>query len=265
MLTNFTKYQGAGNDFVLIDNRTNTFKNITKKQIELICDRRFGIGADGLITLNKNKNADFEMVYYNADGGVGSMCGNGARCITLFALKLGLIKKKAAFLAYDGLHNAKIISVNKNKSAAEIKVSMMDVNQIENGQGFYFLNTGSPHYVCFVKDVNAIDVVAEGKKIRYNQRFKKEGTNVNFVAVKNGKLLIRTYERGVENETLACGTGITAAAIAAHHAGLIKTNKINVKALGGNLKVFLEKSAKGYTNIFLQGQAEKSFTGTIKI
>jgi diaminopimelate epimerase len=263
----YKKFHGAGNDFILIDNRKNVLKSISRKQIEKLCDRHFGIGADGLIALNKNKKADFEMVYYNADGNIGSMCGNGARCITLFAYQLGLIKKKTSFNAYDGLHSAEIFSVNKNNSLAEIKVSMSDVKDIETGENYYFLNTGSPHYVTLIKDLNSVNVVAEGRKIRYNKRFKKEGVNVNFVTIKNGTLHIRTYERGVENETLACGTGITAAAIVVHYASLVhsQTNYINVKALGGNLKVHLNQTKNIYQNIYLEGPTEMVFEGTIKI
>ncbi len=265
MHVNFIKYHGAGNDFILIDNRKNSLSAITEKQIEMLCNRHFGIGADGLITLNKSKKASFEMIYYNADGRVGSMCGNGARCFVLFAHNLGLIKNETEFTAYDGLHRAIIKSVTGN--SAIIKVSMSDVREIEEGNGFYLLNTGSPHYVTFVKGINTMNVVGDGMKIRYNNRFKKNGVNVNFIEAIDGVLKIRTYERGVENETLACGTGITASAIVAHHAGFINPNSKQVKlhALGGDLTVYFKKNKNGYKNIFLQGPAEMVFSGVIQV
>ena len=263
MQIEFLKFHGSGNDFILIDNRKGDLKFLSKAHIKKLCDRRFGIGSDGLIALNKSENADFEMKYYNADGGEGSMCGNGARCVALFAHRLGVFNTDATFVAYDGLHHSKIKRINKDKTLAEIKVSMCDVEKIEKGKDNFFLNTGSPHYVRFVKDVSKVDVVVEGKKIRNSNRFRLKGTNVNFVSIKNKKLFIRTYERGVENETLACGTGITASAIAAHAAGLVKTNTVNVIAMGGSLKVYFIKYNNNYTNIFLQGKAEMVYEGSI--
>lgn len=259
----FNKYHGAGNDFILIDNRKNIFKAGTTA-IAKLCDRRFGIGADGLILLNKSAVSDFEMIYFNADGRIGSMCGNGARCIVLFAHDIGMIKSKTTFTAYDGLHTAEIISINKKNNSAIVKLQMQDVNKIERTGSDFFIDTGSPHYIRFVKNVTAVNVLKEGKKIRYSSRYKQKGVNVNFVSAKHNKLFIRSYERGVENETLACGTGITASALAADASGIIKgKNKIEVNALGGKLSVYFTKSETGYSTIFLEGEAAKVFEGEI--
>lgn len=259
----FYKYHGAGNDFILVDNRKNIFKG-SSKYIEKICDRRFGIGADGLILLNKSNQSDFEMDYYNADGKTGSMCGNGGRCIALFASHLSIIKKKTNFIAYDGLHEAEIITTDKKDNSAMVKLKMQDVNNITKIGSDFLIDTGSPHYIRFVQDVTAVNVIKEGRKIRYSEAHRKNGVNVNFVSIKSGKLYIRSYERGVENETLACGTGITASALAAVSAGLISNkNKTLVVAMGGMLAVYFTKTETGYTDIFLEGKATKVFEGEI--
>jgi diaminopimelate epimerase len=261
----FRKYEGAGNDFILLDNRKKKYNTLTKQQINNLCNRHFGIGADGLILLDKNKEGTLAMHYYNADGGLGSMCGNGSRCFILFALHLGLIKKEIDFLAYDGLHRASVLQ--QKKWSGIFKISMSKVTVIKKIKQDYFLNTGSPHHVRFTKNVSATDVFAEGKKIRNSMLYKKQGTNVNFAEVTKGKITMRTYERGVENETLACGTGITATAIAAHYAGLLplKQKRVNVQALGGKLQVEFIKTDDGYSNIFLIGPARFVFEGSIKI
>ncbi len=241
----FHKYHGAGNDFILLDNRKKKYSKLSCKQITFLCDRHFGIGADGLIMLNKDGETKLEMKYFNADGGIGSMCGNGSRCFVLFARQLKLIKKEMSFRAYDGMHTATILKGKRN--SAEIKVSMNDVTTIEKKDADWFLNTGSPHYVKFVRSIEGLEVVSEGRKIRNSNTYKEEGTNVNFVTVNTDKVLIRTYERGVEDETLACGTGITASALAAHYSGKISADKkeINVVARGGNLKVAFQKTSNG--------------------
>jgi diaminopimelate epimerase len=204
----FYKYQGTGNDFVMLDGRSKKFVMPSDKQINQICHRQFGVGADGLIVITKSKKADFEMLYFNADGKPGSMCGNGGRCTIAFAKELGLIKNKTQFLAYDGAHEGTI----DNKGIVTLKMS--EVKGIKTKGQDFELNTGSPHYIIFKKDVTKLDVFNEGQKVRYNATYSEKGINVNFVEIKKNELYIRTYERGVENETLSCGTGVTAAAIA---------------------------------------------------
>ncbi|MEI2760015.1 MAG: diaminopimelate epimerase [Bacteroidia bacterium] len=260
----FSKYQGAGNDFILVDNRSGKFSTLNPKQIAMLCNRHFGIGADGVIFIQHSRNSDFEMVYFNADGRIGSMCGNGARCAVLFSKQIGVAGKKTQFMAYDGLHTAKINAVN-NLSRAIVSVSMSDVLEIKKHNGNFVLNTGSPHYVKFVDDTEKIDVVKEGRRIRNNSTFKAKGINVNFVAYKNKASNIRTYERGVEDETLACGTGITASAIAAHYSGLTKSTSVNMIARGGSLNVTFSAKDNHYSKIVLTGAAMKVFDGEIKI
>ncbi|MDP4183701.1 MAG: diaminopimelate epimerase [Bacteroidota bacterium] len=259
MKIHFYKYQGAGNDFVLIDNRNHQFDGSNNKLVNQMCDRRFGIGADGLMLLENHDTLDFTMRYFNSDGREASMCGNGGRCIVAFAKRLGLINHSTAFMAVDGEHEA---SIDEKEL---VNLRMIDVKQIEIGDDYYFLNTGSPHYVRFVDDINTINVVEEGKKVRYNDRFRAEGTNVNFVEIVGNSIKVFTYERGVEDETLACGTGITASAICAG----IKTNQTKasfpVLAKGGNLEVSFEKAGEGFTNIYLKGPATYVFEGEFTI
>ncbi|MFT4761579.1 MAG: diaminopimelate epimerase [Saprospiraceae bacterium] len=253
----FYKYQGTGNDFVMIDNRVTEFVNPQNTDlIKLLCDRKFGIGADGLILLQNLEGYDFEMVYFNSDGKTSSMCGNGGRCIAAFASYLGVVQNDCSFMAIDGEHQAKI-------EGDYIELKMSDVNEIEIGADYFVLDTGSPHYVIFVEDLDDIDVVDLGKMIRYGDRFKKEGINVNFVEKGSDKLLIGTYERGVEDETLSCGTGVTAAALsfAAKHSETTD-NQINIQSKGGDLTVKFRKEKNGkFTNIWLGGKAERVFSG----
>ena len=259
MKLNCYKYQGTGNDFVLIDNRDNSI-SLSIEQIKWLCDRRFGIGADGLMLLELAPNVDFKMVYYNSDGNESSMCGNGGRCITAFAKKIGVIENEAKFIAIDGLHEAKIIE-------DWISLKMNDVRNIEVGNDFFYLNTGSPHYVKFVSDLENVDVYSEGKKIRYNSRFEAEGTNVNFIEKKENELFVRTYERGVENETLSCGTGVTTAALVTAISGASTTkNNCAIKTLGGNLNVKFEKVLENtFYNIWLEGPATFVFKTEIEL
>ena len=255
----FSKYQGAGNDFIMVDDRQLGF-SMNQESIEKLCNRHFGIGADGLILLQKDEVTDFKMVYFNSDGNESSMCGNGGRCLTRFAEDLGICQNKTSFNAVDGLHLA-------NMTAQNIELKMINVSSVYVFQTHSFLNTGSPHHVEFVNDVDAVDVKHKGAQIRYGSPYFEEGSNVNFVEILNDhSLKIRTYERGVEDETLACGTGITAAAIAAFECGKISTNQVKVFSLGGELEVKFEKNVSGgYENIWLIGPAEKVFEGEIEI
>ena len=259
MMLECFKYQGTGNDFVLIDNRNQDIL-LTTEQIKWLCDRRFGIGADGLMLLEFQEGVDFKMVYYNSDGNESSMCGNGGRCITAFAKRLGIIENSAKFMAIDGVHESKI-------EDEFVSLKMNEVKQIETGENYFYLNTGSPHYVKFVDDIDNFDVFTEGKKIRYNDRFKEEGTNVNFIQKMEHELVVRTYERGVENETLSCGTGVTAAALVAALTGNSTTkNNCSIKTLGGNLNVTFEKVLESnFYNIWLEGSAVFVFKTSIKI
>ncbi len=253
------KYQGTGNDFVLIDNREKNI-SLTTAQIKWLCDRRFGIGADGLMLLELEPGIDFKMVYFNSDGNESSMCGNGGRCITAFAKRLGIVSDTAKFLAIDGIHEAKI-----NNEIVSLK--MNDVREVEVGEDFFYLNTGSPHYVKFVNDIENVNVFEEGKKIRYSNRFAVEGTNVNFIEKKDNELFVRTYERGVEDETLSCGTGVTAAALIAAFKGQ-STDKNNcaIKTLGGNLNVKFDKVLENtFYNIWLEGPATFVFKTHINL
>lgn len=252
----FYKYQGTGNDFVLIDNRNLKFPKSTEL-IEKLCDRRFGIGGDGLILLENSDKADFKMVYYNSDGRESTMCGNGGRCIAAFAHFLGIFESKTSFLAIDGLHEAEI----KN---GIVKLKMSDVNQISSQGNDFVLNTGSPHYVKYVETLNNYKVFENGNEIRNSETYKEDGINVNFVEVLSGRqLFVRTYERGVEDETYSCGTGVTAAALTFMNKN--HQTSVEVKVLGGELKVYAEKNGDGFSDIWLEGAADQVFKGEINI
>jgi diaminopimelate epimerase len=262
MKITFWKYQGNGNDFVIIDNRDGKLKRDMPVVWEKLCDRRFGIGADGLIMLENKKGYDFEMYYVNADGKPTSMCGNGGRCITHFAKSLGVIKNDTAhFLAIDGDHDATV-------KGDVVKLKMKDVNELEDNQTYFVLDTGSPHYVTQVSDVMHTDVVEEGRGIRNSAPFKKEGINVNFVEIrKSDTPLLRTYERGVENETLACGTGTVAAALV-----LAKKNKstakdyCDIQTMGGNLRVWFSAQKNGaFKDVWLEGPVSMVFKGEVEV
>jgi diaminopimelate epimerase len=262
MKIDFSKYQGTGNDFVIIDNRQNNI-DLTTEQIAFICDRKKGIGADGLMLLGQKDGYDFSMTYFNANGLEGSMCGNGGRCLTQFAYDSGLNKKHFNFIAIDGPHEATI------HEDGWVYLKMCDVNTVEKNidgdVSFFVLNTGSPHYVEMVDNINSVDVVGLGQMIRYNERFKSEGINVNFVQPLQNKIFVRTYERGVENETLSCGTGVTAAALIA---GIEKLGEqtIQIETLGGKLGVqFNHRGDSVYDNIWLMGPGTFVFKGNIEI
>lgn len=258
MTTAFYKYQGTGNDFIIIDNRKSAIKQLEVSAIKKLCDRRFGIGADGLILLQNKNGYDFEMVYYNSDGSQ-SLCGNGSRCTVAFAKELKIIDTQTSFEAIDGKHNALI----KN---GIISLKMNEVKNIKDNSDHYFLNNGSPHYVKFVSDIEKYDVYTEGKKIRNNERFKEKGTNVNFVEWKENYLFVRTYERGVEDETLSCGTGVTAAGLIASYKNLTKENYCNIKTQGGDLKILFQKNKdNSFSDIWLEGPAQFVYKGEIEI
>ena len=260
MNLNFYKYQGTGNDFVMIDNRQNIFPKNDTKLIKRLCDRHFGIGADGLILLENDKNADFRMVYYNSDGNQSTMCGNGGRCITAFAKQLEIIYNKAEFNAVDGLHHAKI------SESGEVALQMKDINNVVKNTDFTFLDTGSPHHVLMVSDLNDFDVKYQGAKIRYSDLYGKDGVNVNFVTqISDDVFRVRTYERGVEDETLSCGTGATAVAVAMHATGMTKSEEIALKTEGGKLTVSFRYKNGQYTNVFLKGNAVFVFSGVINL
>jgi diaminopimelate epimerase len=253
MTVNFYKYQGTGNDFVMIDDREEKLPLDNQELVAHLCHRRFGIGADGLILLRNKAGYDFEMVYFNADGRLGSMCGNGGRCTVAFAKLLGVIQNKTHFLAADGDHEA---TVEKDL----VSLKMNEVSSVECGAGFYYLNTGSPHYVTFGDNVEQENVYEKGREIRYNERFKQEGTNVNFVECRPDKsLYIRTYERGVEDETYSCGTGVTASALAASLQGL--ASPVAIETPGGKLEVAFKKQGEHFSDIYLTGPAQQVFKG----
>jgi diaminopimelate epimerase len=258
MKLNFFKYQGTGNDFIILDNRQNII-SLTNKQVRQLCHRRFGIGADGLMLLNSKPGYDFEMIYYNADGNESSMCGNGGRCLVKFAYELGIHKNVYRFAAVDGDHEA---TIGEN---GWINLKMTDVKGIKKNYLDSIVNTGSPHYIKPTRDVRNCDVVRIGKEIRYSNGFKKEGINVNFVEGDEDRIFVRTYERGVEDETLSCGTGVTAAALVFAH-NEVGFNRVEVTTLGGNLAVEFDKTGEEeFRNIWLCGPAEFVFKGEIEV
>lgn len=263
MELSFYKYQGTGNDFVLIDNRWNIISKNDTNLIERLCDRKFGIGADGLLLLEKadSEEVDFKMVYFNSDGNLSTMCGNGGRCIVAFAHFLEIIEKETVFQAVDGLHKAMISDHDT------VSLEMQNVDKICKQDDHVFLDTGSPHHVSFVKNMEAVDVKTQGAAIRHSQVYTEiGGTNVNFVEVLDAQSIkVRTFERGVEDETLSCGTGVTAAALAGHYNKLLTTSKVEVQTPGGRLSVAFEVSDQGYRNIWLNGPAKQVFHGTIRI
>ncbi len=254
----FYKYQGTGNDFIMIDDREEKFDLEAHDLIKGLCDRKFGIGADGLILIREHQYADFEMVYYNADGYQTSLCGNGSRCAVHFAGFLGMVSNDCSFQTIEGILQAKL-------EGDQVEINMPDVSSVDQTNEDYFLHTGSPHYVRFVNQVEDYDVYENGRKIRYSDLYKKEGINVNFVeSLGNGKIFVRTYERGVEDETYSCGTGVTAAAIA--YGRLNGLNNIQIKTLGGDLNVnFQPKDGTGFCNVHLKGPAKMVFKGEIEI
>jgi diaminopimelate epimerase len=256
----FYKYQGTGNDFVMIDNRSNSFPKENTQLVAHLCDRRFGIGADGLILLDNDATTDFRMVYYNSDGNLSSMCGNGGRCLVAFAKKLNVIQNETTFMATDGLHYATV------GADGIVSLQMIDVAEIKNTPDYSFLNTGSPHHVQLVTDLEHYNVKENGAAIRYGDLYGQQGSNINFVKkIDDATFSLRTYERGVEDETLACGTGATAVAIAMNATRQTDLNTIHLNVEGGKLAVSFDIEDGKYTNVFLKGPAEFVFKGTIQI
>lgn len=253
MIIEFYKYQGTGNDFIIIDDRDNIFDADDSNLISALCERRMGIGADGLILLRGHVRYDFEMLYFNSDGNQSSMCGNGGRCIVAFANSLEIIKNETNFIAFDGLHKAKI-------TEDEVFLKMQDVDNIEGVGDGLVLNTGSPHYVEMVDDLESLDINKEGLRIRNSSLFKSEGINVNFV-LDSSDITLRTYERGVEAETLSCGTGAVATAIAMYHANCIEENLVNINTKGGELSVSFDEFNGKYRNIWLSGSVNLVYAG----
>ena len=257
MQQTFYKYQGTGNDFVMIDNRQQLFDKNDTKRVKLLCDRRFGIGADGLILLENHPEYDFKMVYYNADGNESSMCGNGGRCLVAFAKQLGVITSKATFEAIDGMHHATI-------DGNMVKLQMMDVDTIEKHKNHVYLNTGSPHHVQFESQIEDFDIKSKGEIFRYGAPYNKVGSNVNFVEKQSENTFrVRTYERGVEDETLSCGTGVTAVALAMHYIGETEKNHVILNVEGGKLEVCFDVENNTYNNVWLIGPATFVYKGTI--
>lgn len=255
MKIEFYKYQGTGNDFVMLNNMDGRYDGLSIDAIRLICDRKMGVGADGLISINKDDVSDFYVDYYNSDGSQ-SFCGNGGRCSVAFARHMGIIRNKTSFNAIDGIHQAEFMD-------GEVKLEMCDVNEVTDKGGDFVLNTGSPHYIR-IAEGDEPGIVEFGKQIRYSPEFKEEGINVNIVSLQDGGIKVETYERGVEDETLSCGTGVTAAALIA-----MKFKEygspVSIKTKGGDLKVYAESGVEGFKNIWLQGPAKFVFTGMIDV
>lgn len=259
MKLKFFKYQGTGNDFIILDNRKGELEEPTTGQVKKLCNRHLGIGADGLMILKNKPGFDFEMVYFNADGKPGTMCGNGGRCVIRYVANMGLHQYTYKFLSSDGEHEAE---VDHN----QIRLKMNDVTEVEEHSSFIILNTGSPHLIKFATDVADIDVVETGREIRYNKNYMPDGINVNFVEnTGEDSIFVRTYERGVEDETLSCGTGVTAAALVSAHNSK-GFNRVDVRTTGGNLSVEFNKiDDSNFENIWLCGPAEFVFCGDIEI
>ena len=258
MTHTFYKYQGTGNDFVMIDNRLGTFDKNNSQLIAHLCSRRIGVGADGLILLESEPDYDFKMVYFNADGNESTMCGNGGRCIVAFADFLGIIKQNTHFLAIDGPHLAVIDSEH-------VELKMQEVSEISSSENYHLLDTGSPHYVALKSGLEAIDMNVEGSKIRNSEPFNTNGVNVNFAEKINKETFaIRTYERGVEAETLSCGTGATAVAIAMFHSKQTTSNTITLQTQGGVLQVRFEPHSSSFTEVWLCGPAKQVFKAELE-
>ena len=256
MEISFSKYQGTGNDFVMLNNMHGDYNSLSIEQVQFLCDRKLVVGADGLIKLSKKDGFDFEVEYYNADGSQ-SFCGNGARCSVAFAKSIGVIKNETSFYAIDGGHKAFVVD-------GQVRLEMLDVTSFEKSKEDYILDTGSPHYVKFLNKIDDLDIVEYGKSVRFSDRFKAEGINVNTIEkLSSNSVNVATYERGVEDETLSCGTGVTACALAF----MVSENKIEAKVeistKGGKLAVEAKRNGEGFNDIWLTGPATFVFDGSI--
>ena len=263
MELNFIKYQGAGNDFVILNSLNNKISSeLSQSQIATICDRNFGVGGDGMIIIAPSDSADFEMLYYNADGKLGSLCGNGSRCAVYYYYEwTGSKQTEIVFSSYDGIHKAQVVGEHT------VKLQMADIDAYSHESNFYYMNTGSPHIVIFKEDIDALDMLQLGRQYRNLSPLKEAGSNVNVVQCGGKMSFVRTYERGVEGETLACGTGVTAAALlkSIHEKYKAGSYKEVFKALGGILSVYFLKTENGFQDIYLEGPAKRVFEGKIKI
>ena len=264
MKIQFYKYQGTGNDFVMIDNRDRCIDNYDSEFISNLCDRKYGIGSDGLILIENNNDLDFTMKYFNSDGSELGMCGNGARCVTQFAKKLGIINNSAIFQASDGAHHAEII----NNNYVRVKMNDIDMSNydlIDKNFDNIYLHNGSPHLIINSNDIDKIDVFNEGRKIRYGDKYKDEGVNINFVDFTSNSSLckVRTYERGVEGETLSCGTGAVAVAVVLNYSKITNKEEITISMKGGNLKVSFNRLGDNFSNIWLYGDVAEIYKGEI--
>ncbi len=258
MQFSFYKYHGNGNDFIIADNRSQAIPYSDQALMRILCNRNFGIGADGLMLLENKPGYDFLMRYFNSDGREGSMCGNGGRCIVHFAKELGIIDRKAVFSGIDGSHEAMI------DPEGTVRLRLQDVTGVETDGPAYVLNTGSPHYVVFAGNIEHLDVLKAGREIRYSKKYYEDGINVNFVELLSEGIRIRTYERGVENETLACGTGSVAAALCTMAGKESGRKNIRVETRGGLLEVnFMKTGESAFSDIWLKGPVKKVFHGTL--
>jgi len=262
MVLRFYKFQANGNDFILIDNREKSFA-VSREMVARLCHRRFGIGADGLMLLGSSDTYDFVMQYFNSDGSLGEMCGNGGRSIAALAYTKGIAKREMQFMAGDGVHEVRVKGEDATGRIFDVALKMQDVPKVQLLDDGLFLNTGVPHFVQFVSDIESVDVAVSGSVLRNDVRFAPEGANVDFVEIQKDRLFVRTYERGVEGETLSCGTGVTAAVMAA----FLKTGHgiAKVHTRGGDFQVHFQKAEKGFEDVWLRGPAELVFEGTVLI
>jgi len=260
MALNFYKYHGTGNDFIVVDDRSSAFYP-DPALISRLCDRRFGIGSDGLLILRNHEGFDFEMVYFNPDGSPATFCGNGSRCIVAFAAHIGIGSTKFNFIAADSMHKASANHISND--TYHVKVSMIDPIIYSHNDNYTYLNSGTYHVVKFVDDPDSLNIMAVAPPIRYDKQFEPAGTNVNYAAFRGDEIYVRTYEKGVEAETLSCGTGVTATAIAASL--LTGLNSFNIRTKGGMLRVNFDRDGEKFSNVQLEGPAVKVFSGTFNL